>query len=314
MTLNAAYVGKVYPATEPYLVGREKIREFAAAIGDHHPAYHDVSAASVYGLRDVLAPPTFPFVLTMRAMNKAMFDPEIGLDYTRVVHGEQSFEYVRPLVAGDEVVVHASIEAIDSSGRNEFMTVRADVRTVGGELVVTTRSVLVSRGTGVGASAAAAAGGSRQVGPAERPATRVTRADPDGAVEPGTLLAVGDFPLRRPDLIRYCGASGDFNPIHWNERVAKAVGLPNVIAHGMFTMAQAGRAVTTYLNDPTWWESFSVRFTAPVVVPDTDEDVVVGVKIALAELLPPRRARLDLTATVDGVAVLGQATATARVV
>ncbi|MDQ1248795.1 MAG: hypothetical protein QG597_3169 [Actinomycetota bacterium] len=314
MSLKSAYVGKVYPITEPYLVGREKVREFARAIGDHHPAYRDVSAARVYGLRDVLAPPTFPFIVTMQAMNKAMFDPEIGLDYARVVHGEQSFEYIRPLVAGDEVVVHASIEAIDSAGRNEFLTVRSDVRTVDGDPVVTTRSVLVSRGTGLGAQAAATAAGPRRDEPAPRPTIGLTQADAIAPVEPGTLLAVGDFPLRRPDLIRYCGASGDFNPIHWNERVATAVGLPNVIAHGMLTMAQAGRAVTTYLNDPTWWESFSVRFTAPVVVPDDDEDVVVGVKIALAELLPPRRARLDLTATVDGVAVLGQAIATARVV
>jgi acyl dehydratase len=297
MTLNSAYIGKVYPITEPYLVGREKVREFARAIGEDHPAHHDLSAARALGLSDLLAPPTFPFVMTMRAMSAAMFDPEIGLDYARVVHGEQSFDYVRPLVAGDEVVVHSSIEAIDSSGRNEFMTVRADVRSVTGEPVVTTRSVLVSRGTGLGA-------------PADRP----SQADAPGPGQSGDLLAFGTFPVRRENLIEYCGASGDFNPIHWNERVAKAVGLPNVIAHGMFTMAQVGRAVTGYLDDPTRWEAFSGRFTAPVVVPDDDQGAVVEVTVALAERLPEGRVRLNLTATVDGVAVLGNAQATSRVV
>ncbi len=149
--LNPAYVGRTYPTTAPYQVGREKIREFAMAIGDPNPVYTDVDAARALGHPDLVAPPTFGFVLTMKAMALAMFDPEVGLDYARVVHGEQSFEFARPLFAGDEVVVDASIEAIDSAGRNEFMTVLAEVRTVSGELVVTTRSVLVSRGTGAAA-------------------------------------------------------------------------------------------------------------------------------------------------------------------
>ncbi len=154
MPLNSAYVGKTYPPTEPYLVGREKIREFATAIGDHNPAYHDVASSVALGYSDLIAPPTFSFVLTMKAMTVAMFDPDIGLDYTRVVHGEQSFELSRPIVAGDEVVVDASIESINGEGRNEFMTVRADIRTTAGEVLVITRSVLVSRGTGAAAEVA----------------------------------------------------------------------------------------------------------------------------------------------------------------
>lgn len=148
MTINAGYVGTTYPPTEPYLVGREKIREFAEAIGDPNPVYHDLAVARALGHADLPAPPTFPFVITMRALNAAMFDPALGLDYARVVHGEQSYTYVRPLLAGDEVVVDAVIESIDSAGRNEFLTLRADVRTVDGEAIVTTRSVIVSRGTG----------------------------------------------------------------------------------------------------------------------------------------------------------------------
>ena len=91
MALNPAFIGKTYPPSQPYLVGREKVREFAVAIGDSNPAYHDVAAARALGHDDVLAPPTFPFVLSMKAMAVAMFDPELGLDYSRVVHGEQRF-------------------------------------------------------------------------------------------------------------------------------------------------------------------------------------------------------------------------------
>mgnify|MGYP003559330137 CR=1 FL=1 len=94
MALNQDFIGKVYPASPPYQVGREKLREFAIAIGDMNAAYHDVEHAQSLGHRDVIAPPTFPFTITMRAMAAVMFDPELGLDYSRVVHGEQA----RPLL------------------------------------------------------------------------------------------------------------------------------------------------------------------------------------------------------------------------
>ncbi len=151
MTINPSYVGKAYPTSAPYLVGREKVREFAIAIGDFNPLSHDLEAARAQGYPDLVAPPTFGFVLSIRAMGLAMFDPEVGLDYSRVVHGEQSFDFSRALVAGDEIVVDAVIEAIDSTGRNEFMTVRADLTSVSGEPICTSRSVLVVRGTGAAA-------------------------------------------------------------------------------------------------------------------------------------------------------------------
>src|SRR5215204_565733 len=97
-------------------------------------------------------------------------------------------------------------------------------------------------------------------------------------VEVGTVVPEQTFPVQRIDLVKYAGASGDFNVIHWNERSAKAVGLPNVIAHGMFTMAQAGRVVTDWTGDPGAIVDYSVRFTKPVVVPDDDSGatLVVG--------------------------------------
>ena len=147
MPVNPSYVGKTYPATPEYDVGRENIREFASAIGDHNPAYHNVDAARELGHADLIAPPTFAFVLTMRAMAKAMFDPDLGLNYAVVVHGEQHFDYERPIHAGDRLTVTSTIAEIRSSGRNEFVTTRSELRTLGGELVCTTHEVIVSRGT-----------------------------------------------------------------------------------------------------------------------------------------------------------------------
>jgi len=103
--MNPDFIGRTYPAAPAYQVGREKVREFATAIGETSPLCHDPAAARAAGYPDVVAPPTFAFVLTMRAMNVAMFDPQLGLEYALAVHGEQHFAYRRPIVAGDEISV-----------------------------------------------------------------------------------------------------------------------------------------------------------------------------------------------------------------
>jgi len=147
VALNAEFVGRRYPASAPYLVGREKVREFATAIGDTNPVSHDVFAAQAMGYPDVVAPPTFAFVLTHSAMGQAMFDPDLGLDYSRVVHGEQRFAYDRPIVAGEELTVHAVIEGIRAVAGNDMLTLRAEVMDADGSRVVTAHSVIVARGT-----------------------------------------------------------------------------------------------------------------------------------------------------------------------
>jgi acyl dehydratase len=128
-------------------------------------------------------------------------------------------------------------------------------------------------------------------------------------VEIGTVLPEQAFPIRRVDLIRYAGASGDFNVIHWNARVARALGLPDVIAHGMFTMAEAARVVTDWVGDPAAVLEYGVRFTKPVVVPDDDDGATLVVSGRVTEKLPDRRVRVELTATSGGEKVLGQARA-----
>ena len=124
LTLNAALVGRTYPSTPAYVVGREKVREFATAIGDLNPAYHSVDAARALGYSDVVAPPTFAFVVAYAGSSQAAMDPELGLDYSRVVHGEQRFSYARPIVAGDSLIATATIEAIRSVAGNDILTTR----------------------------------------------------------------------------------------------------------------------------------------------------------------------------------------------
>jgi acyl dehydratase len=124
----------------------------------------------------------------------------------------------------------------------------------------------------------------------------------------GTELPEQAFRVTRADLVRYAGASGDFNPIHWNERVATEVGLPGVIAHGMFTMALAGRVVTAWTGDPGALVEYQVRFGRPVVVPDDDEGAEVTVRGKVAAL-DGNRARVDLTVTSGGDKVLSLARA-----
>ncbi len=145
MALNPDFAGRVFPPGPSYQVGREKIREFARAIGDLNPACHDVDAARALGYPDVIAPPTFPILLALQASASAVEDPELGLDYSRVVHGEQKFRYSRPVVAGDELVVTVTIETLRTIAGNDMVTTRGDVATVGGEHVVSATSLLVSR-------------------------------------------------------------------------------------------------------------------------------------------------------------------------
>jgi acyl dehydratase len=147
VALDQSFIGREYPPTPPYEVGREKIREFADAIGDLNPAYRDPEAARALGHADVIAPPTFGIVLSMRAAGQVIGDPELGLDYTRVVHGEQRFVFARPIRAGDRLTVTVTVENIRAAAGNDMVTTRGDVSTVDGEPVFTAYSTLVARGT-----------------------------------------------------------------------------------------------------------------------------------------------------------------------
>jgi acyl dehydratase len=146
VAINTELVGRSYPASEPYEVSRVKIREFADAIGESSPLHRSREAAQAAGYPDVIAPPTFPIVIAMSASGSAVADPELGINYAMVVHGEQRFEYSRPLRAGDLVTAQSTIAGIRSVGSMTMLTTQTEIRTVDGEHLCTAYSTIVERG------------------------------------------------------------------------------------------------------------------------------------------------------------------------
>lgn len=143
MSLDASYVGRRFSSETSYEVGREKIREFADAIGDPHPVYRDPEAAKSLGYRDVIAPPTFPIVFTFAA-SRPLFD-ELGIELSQLVHGDQRFRYVRPLHPGDRLRCEVVVENVRALGDSHILTLRTEAVGEGGEHVLTAWSTLVVR-------------------------------------------------------------------------------------------------------------------------------------------------------------------------
>ena len=146
MALDAGLVGRGYPPSAVYEVGRAKIAEFAGAIGDPSPVYRDVDAARAAGHPDVIAPPTFAIAVSLEAAMVVLDDPDVALDYSRVVHGEQRFVHHRPIRAGDRLVATTTIDAARTVAGNDLLTARVDLTTEDGDPVCTATSMLVARG------------------------------------------------------------------------------------------------------------------------------------------------------------------------
>jgi acyl dehydratase len=132
------------------------------------------------------------------------------------------------------------------------------------------------------------------------------------SVEKGTELPARSYRVTRLDLVKYAGASGDFNVIHWHERLARSVGLPTVIAHGMYTMAQAGKLLTEWAGDPGAVTDFGVRFSAMVPVPDDDSGATIEISGKVLDKLEGNKVTVDIVARADGAKVLTRARATVR--
>ena len=146
MAINTDYVGRTFEPSAPYEVSRVKIAEFADAIGEPSALCRDRAAAQAAGYPDVIAPPTFAIVVTAANSARVTHDPDLGVNYAMIVHGEQSFEHARPLHAGDVVVSQTTIESIKPVGTMTTLTTVTQIRTIDGEHVCTTRSTLVERG------------------------------------------------------------------------------------------------------------------------------------------------------------------------
>jgi len=145
MSVNPEAAGRQYPPAEPYQVSREVIREFAAAVQATHPAHHDVEAARALGHADLVAPPTFAVVVAQRAEAAVVEDPEVGIDFSRVVHAEERFTHTRPLTAGDEVTATVSIASVKQLGGNSMVTTVTEIVDGAGAPLSTVTSTLLVR-------------------------------------------------------------------------------------------------------------------------------------------------------------------------
>ena len=146
MAVNPELQGRVFPPTAPYLVGREKIREFSRAVLSTNPINLDVAAARAAGHADLVAPTTFPVVVQEATLAQLLAEPDAGIDFSRVVHGEQRFSYTRAIVAGDELTATLTISSVKSLGGHNMVTAQSDIVDAQGMHVVTAISTLVVRG------------------------------------------------------------------------------------------------------------------------------------------------------------------------
>jgi acyl dehydratase len=145
MVVNAGFTGRVYPPTAPYAVGREKIREFAGAVGAQDVVHTDRAQARERGYRDVIAPPTFAVLIAQQCEGQFIADPEAGIDFSRLVHGAQGFVHHRPITAGDEIVGVLTVDSVKLVGGNAMVTTRSELSTLEGEPVCTATSTVVIR-------------------------------------------------------------------------------------------------------------------------------------------------------------------------
>ncbi|WP_396903853.1 fused (3R)-hydroxyacyl-ACP dehydratase subunits HadA/HadB [Mycolicibacterium phlei] len=286
-----ARVGHYYRMDGTYLVGREKLREYARAVQDYHPAHWDVEAARALGYNDVIAPLTFTSAPGMQC-NRRMFE-EIVVGYDTYLQTEEVFEQHRPIVAGDELVIDVELTSVRRTAGRDFITVTNTFTDIAsGERVHTLHTTVVGvTADDIDAGVKEAVQNAMMhdmnildIGANPEAYEKTVR--PEGEVKisdggltrtPGTrsfdqVQAGDELPahhtrLSRGDLVNYAGVAGDANPIHWDEEIAKLAGLPDVIAHGMLTMGLGAGFVSSWSGDPGAVTKYSVRLSQPAVVP-----------------------------------------------
>ena len=323
-------VGHYYQMDGSYLVGREKVREYARAVQDYHPAHWDVAAAAELGYSGLVAPLTFTSTPGM-SCNRRMFE-SVVVGYDTYMQTEEVFEQHRPIVAGDELLIDVELTSVRRIAGRDLITVTNTFTDTAGMRVHTLHTTVVGVTAedinpaikeavqkammhdvdimGVGESSAA-------YRKTLRPDTEVRMAT-DTARAPGTPsfddLKVGDeLPVHhtrisRGDLVNYAGVAGDANPIHWDEDIAKLAGLPDVIAHGMLTMGLGAGFVSAWSGDPGAVTRYAVRLSAPAVVSAaTGADIEFSGKVK--SLDPETRTGVVLVAAKsDGRKIFGLAT------
>lgn len=284
-----ARVGHYYQMDGTYLVGREKVREYARAVQDYHPAHWDVAAAAELGYSGLVAPLTFTSTPGM-ACNREMFE-SVVVGYDTYMQTEEVFEQHRPIVDGDELTIDVELTSVRRIAGRDLITVTNTFTDTAGEVVHTLHTTVVgvtAEDIGPDVKTAvqrammhdvnildvgeSAAGYEKTVRPdgeiriAEGGLTRTPATPSFDDVKVGDALPVHHTRLSRGDLVNYAGVAGDANPIHWDEEIAKLAGLPDVIAHGMLTMGLGAGFASTWTGDPGAVTRYAVRLSAPAIV------------------------------------------------
>ncbi|OBF93757.1 (R)-hydratase [Mycobacterium sp. 852002-51152_SCH6134967] len=283
-----ARVGHWYRMADPYLVGREKVREYARAVQDYHPAHWDVAAAAELGYPGLVAPLTFTSAPGM-SCNRQMFE-QVVVGYDTYLQTEEVFEQHRPIVAGDELNVDVELTSVRRIAGRDMITVTNTFTDMAGERVHTLHTTVVGVTaedldpevktavqkammhdvdfSGIGTldgeyhKTVRPEGEARIADGSDRPPGTPSFDE----VKVGDELPVRHTRLSRGDLVNYAGVAGDANPIHWDEDIAKLAGLPDVIAHGMLTMGLGAGFVSAWSGDPGAVTRYAVRLSAPAIV------------------------------------------------
>ena len=325
-------VGHHYQMDGTYLVGREKVREYARAVQDYHPAHWDVDAAAKLGYSELVAPLTFTSTPGM-SCNRLMFE-SVVVGYDTYVQTEEVFEQHRPIVAGDELHIDVELTAVRRIAGRDLITVTNTFTDAAGDRVHTLHTTVVGV-TSEDINPAVKAAVQKMmmhdmdimsVGEGEytktvRPEGQIRIAD-DSSRTPGTAdfdeLKVGDelgvrhTRLSRGDLVNYSGVAGDANPIHWDESIAKLAGLPDVIAHGMLTMGLGAGFVSAWTGDPGAVTRYAVRLSAPAIV-SANEGTDIEFSGKVKSLDPETRTGVVLVAAKsEGKKIFGLATLDVR--
>jgi acyl dehydratase len=332
-SLAEARVGHYYQMAGTYLVGREKVREYARAVQDYHPAHWDVDAAAELGYSDVVAPITFTSTPGM-ACNRRMFE-QIVVGYDTYLQTEEVFEQHRPIVAGDELLVDVELASVRRTGGRDFITVTNTFTDAAGERVHTLHTTVVGLTAedidegvkvavqkammhdvnilDVGQSAyekTTRPEGEVRIAQGGTTRTPVTPSFDD--VKVGDQLPVHHTRLSRGDLVNYAGVAGDANPIHWDENLAKLAGLPDVIAHGMLTMGLGAGFHSAWSGDPGAVTRYTVRLSAPAIV-SAAEGADIEFSGRIKSLDPETRSGVVIVAAKSsGQKIFGMATMNVR--
>jgi acyl dehydratase len=328
-------VGHYYQADRVYRVGREKVREYARAVQDYHPAHWDEDAAAALGYSGLVAPLTFTATLAMAANQKLLQEVVVG--YETFVQTEEVFEQHRPIVVGDELVTDVELSAVRRVAGRDMITITNTLTDAAGETVHTmhttvvgitadevdpaiadaVRKVVVHDVDVLSVEAAASdyvktvrPEGQRRIADGGR--TRIPGSVNFDSLSIGAKLPERDILVARGDLVNYAGVAGDANPIHWDETIAKLAGLPDVIAHGMLVLGLGAGFVSSWSGDPGAVSKYTVRFSAPAIVPATERaDIEFGGRIKSLDA-ETREGTVIVTAKSAGKKIFGMGTMNLR--